>query len=311
MKKTPQKLEEKVTGLLRNTDYSLSEISRGVGLSKDTIKKVQDKMIKQEILDDRYRRLVNGIVKYQRDKAIKLLEKTDYSLSKIGKEVGLSFISIKHIQNKAIEQDMLDKKYRRIKGIIKYKGDKVMKLLEKTNYSLEKISKKVGLSGGTIQSIQDMVIKQKLLNERYRRLQGGNKGIIKYQKDEVIKLLETTDYNLTEIGDETGFHWTSIKRVQDKTIKQGLLDKKYRRIHGGTVKYQKDEVIEMLKKTDYNLKEIGKETKLSSATVRNIQIDAIKEGLLDEKYRRSRSQNNLNLEAVLRDYRGKEIEYAI
>jgi len=293
---------DEVIELFKTTNYSLSGIGRKRGISPNAVKNIQDKMIKEGILDEKYRRL-NKIVRYQQDKTIEFLKKTDYSLSKIAEEMELNGGTIKNIQERAIRKGVLDEKYKRLEGgIIKYQKDMTIELLEKSDYNLNEISKKMKLSDGAIRSIQDNAIKEGILDEKYRRLIGG---IMKYQRDEVTELIKTTKYSLGEIGRKMGRDLQAVKRMQDKAIKDGILEEKYRRLRNGTVKYQRDEAIELLKTTDYSLNKIAKKVGLSRGYLKNIQEDAIKQGLLDERHKISHSQNNL--EAVLRDYRGKEI----
>jgi len=286
MRKTPQKLEEKVTGLLRNTDYSLSEISRKCRLNTTTIKNIQNKAIEEDILDEKYRRLAGGTMKYQKDEMIEMLKNTDYSLTKIGKEVGLSYQAVGNIQNKAIKEDLLDEKYRRLAGgIVKYQKDEVIKLLKKTDYSLTGIEEKVGLSDVPIKHIQDEAIKGGILDEKYRRLANG---VIKHQKDEAIELLRTTDYNLREIGKKVRLSDGGMRSIQNVAIEQEVLDDKYRRLKRGIVKYQRDEVIEMLRTTDDSLRKIGKKVGFNEGVIMNIQEKSIRKGFLDEKCKRLR-----------------------
>ena len=288
MKKTPQKIEEKVISMLEKTDYSLKCIGKKVGLSYNPIKRIQENAIKEGMLDEKYRR-VGKILKYQRDKAIKFLEKTTYSLNKIGKKVGLSGPGIGYIQDDTIKEGILDEKYRRLDyGIVKWqkdeRKDKVIKLLKTTDYSATKITKEVNLKDRhMVYAIQNEAIKQEVLDEKYRRLAGGT---ISYQKDDALKLLKTTNYSLAKIGKEVGLSTSVISSIQENAINKGILDEKYRRTAGGTIKYQRDNAIELLGTTNYNLSKIGKEVRLSLSAITRIQNKAIDKGELDEKYRR-------------------------
>jgi len=320
MKKTPQKLEEKVIELLEKTTDSHSEIGRKVRLSNGTVWCIQNRAIKKGLLNEKYRRLHSGTIQYKQDETIKLIKKTTFSLIQIGKEIHLSDVTIKKIQDDTIKEyeklkkhgiseeelekrnNVLNPKYRRLSGgIVKYQRDKVVEMLKKTNYNLKDISKEVDLSDTPIKNIQNRMIKERILEEKYRRLHGG---IVKYQQDETIELLKKTNYNLKDISKEVKIGRTAVKNIEDRAImkyeklkkhgiseeelekRNNVLNPKYRRLSGGIVKYQRDKVVEMLKKTNYNLSIISKELGLDNERVRIIQNKAIKEDLLDEKYRR-------------------------
>ena len=244
MKKTSQKLEEKVIEMLERTTDSHSEIGRRFELSDTTVERIQDRAINEGLLDEKYRRCKGGTVKHEKDKVVELLEKSNYSLNKIGREVDLNEGTVKNIQNKAIEEGILDEKYRRLaRGIIKHEEDKVVELLEKSNYSLTKIGREVGLYVWTIKRIQEKAIEEGKLDEKYRRLAGG---IFKYQINKVVELLEKSNYSLNKIGREVGLSGLTARKIQNKAIKEGLLDEKYRRLAGGTVKYQKPDITSFL-----------------------------------------------------------------
>jgi len=321
-------IQNRVLKLLEKTNKDLTEIASEVDSGITYVRNIQNNAIKQGLLDESRRRLLGGggIIKYQKDKVLELLKKTNYNSIKIAKETEVSDGTVRRIQDEAIKKNLLDKGMRRPqkslefilqnyyqeneKIILENKTKKIVKKLKKaielfktTNYSLEKISNKVELCYNSIKLIQDNAIKEGLLDEKYRR----NGRSVRYQKDKIIELLRTTTCNLNEIGEKVGLSGPGIKYIQNNAIKQGLLDEKYRRLAGGTVKYQKDEVIELLRTTDYTSRDISQKVGLSRPTITHIQNEAIAKDFLDESRRRPLYKNNNNLEAVLRDYRGKEI----
>jgi transposase len=277
-------LEAKVVGLLKETKINQNKIANRFGLSRQTIRNIQNKAIEQGILDKRYRRFNGGIIQYQKDDVIKLLGETKFSLRKIAEKVGLSQATTGKIQNKSIEQGILDEKYRRLgKGIKQYQKDEVIKLLGETVLSQTEIGRNVGLNAKTINNIQNEAIEKGILDKRYRRLDGG---VIRYQKDGVIKLLGETKLNHSEIGNKFGLSHGTISNIQYRAIKEGILDKRYRRLYGGMIQYQQDEAIKLIRETNFSQNEIANKLELSPGTITHIQNKAMKEGILDEKYRR-------------------------
>jgi hypothetical protein len=292
-------IESIVIELLRDTNDSLAKIKEKEGLSIEKVRKIQNDAIKQGILDEKYRRLPGGLTKHQRDEIIKLLIYTKYSQTEISKKIGVSQSCVRDIQNKSINKDILDEKYRRIShGIIQYEKEKVkekvIRLLRDTTYNQSELKKKTGLNVKLIRKIQNDAIKQGILDEKYRRVYGGksqyqideNIKLFKNKQYETIILLQNTKDNLSEIGNNIGLDRALTSKIQNDAIKQGILDEKYRRLSGGTIKYQRDEIIELLRDTDDSLAKIKEKGGLSIEKVRKIQNDAIKQGILDEKYRR-------------------------
>jgi DNA-directed RNA polymerase specialized sigma subunit len=291
-----------IINLLKETSLNFTEISDKVNISNITISKIQDKAICEGLLNEKYRRLGSGTIQYQKDDVLKLLKETDFSQSEISKKVGLSGATIKHIQDNAIKDGILDEKYKRILGgSIQYKKDESIELLKRTDLSLNKIAERLDLSYSAMGRIQDKAIKEGILDKKCRRLVGGS--IIQSQKDEAIKLLEETVLNLSEIGDKVGLNNETISTIQNQAIKNKALNEKYRRLKGGIVQYQKDEVLSILKGTKFKYYEIRDLTGLSITSVRNIQNSAIEEGLLDKKYRRTKNRR-YSLEQQLKIYAG-------
>jgi len=93
------------------------------------------------------------ITKEQYNKALELIENTTDYLTIIAKQIGLSKGSLNIIQNKAIEEGILNPKYRRLhSGTLKWQYDRVVELLETTDYSLKLIGQRIGLTCVTVRN---------------------------------------------------------------------------------------------------------------------------------------------------------------
>lgn len=99
--------------LLKTTRLTLHEIGKEVGLSDGAIRKVQNQAIEDGKLDLVYRRLVTGTLQLTYDRTIELLKETDWTLTKIGEEVGLASSTMTRLQSRAIEGGRLDSSRRR------------------------------------------------------------------------------------------------------------------------------------------------------------------------------------------------------
>ena len=286
--KTCKDLEKKIKDLLANTAKNLSEIGKETKKSMSYVRILQDRLIEQGGLDEKYRRLARGVIQYQKDKSVDMLKQTGYSLEKIGREIGLSGGMIHKIQNDAINKGTLDEKFKRVLGgTIRYQKDEARDFLEFTKYNLEEIGEMVGLSPSTIWNIQKEAIKEGVLDEKHKRVSFGRKGIVRadaqYKKDIVIGLLRHTDETISEIGKEIGLNSTTIRKIQYKAISQGILDEKCKRTAKVPNGYYDDSEIKINK-----IKELVKklDKKITDITAKDFLSNNLS-GLLSNNYKNS------------------------
>jgi arsenate reductase-like glutaredoxin family protein len=113
-----RKMEKQILNKLRNSYDNLTEISHSIGINKNTLKRVMNKLIKEGKLDQGYERNRHRILQKQIDVIIDYASKTKengkyYSPNEIGKIVKLSSETIRNIIDKTIDKGILDEKYRR------------------------------------------------------------------------------------------------------------------------------------------------------------------------------------------------------
>lgn len=292
LRRIDSSLEDKIIQLLSSTFLNLTEISEKAGISNKIVTNIQNKAIEEGKLNSKHKRLLGNMVQYQYDKILRLLANTDFSLTEISKEVfgSDSLHSLRKFQKKAIENGELDPKHRRMrgKGLPKHKYNEALELLTNTILSLNEIGKRIKMSPTAVTYTQNKAIKEGKLDPKYKRLLGN---IVGYQYDKALELLKNTNFSLTKIGKESELSIEAVRSLQNRVIREGKLDPKYRRLYQGLIQHQHEKILELLNNPTLSLSEISKKTGRSCGLVHSIQNKALQEGKLDLKYRRNHESN--------------------
>ncbi len=170
------------------------------------------------------KRFKTPIDKKKKDAIVKLIKKTRLPLEKIAEESEVSTSTVKRIAKKALSEEEYDERFQTVTS--KEKIDAIIKLIKTTELSLREIAstlKEQGIevSVGTVQKFAKETLSKEEYDERFQT------PLSEKKKDDIMRLIKTTQFTLQRIAEETGVSIRSVERVAQGRMTKQQYDKRF------------------------------------------------------------------------------------